>query len=556
MNASDRPTRRPRILIVSPEIAALPASMDMTEREIAAKAGGLADATALLVAALEEMGADVHVALPNYHRLFGHEPYQLPQRELRRYHERPEDCRVHLAEDRAFYYQNRVYSPNDDLALHRSLVFQREVIHHIVPRVRPDLIHCNDWTTSLIPAMARRRGIKSLFTLHNIHSHDVTLERIESTGLDAAEFWTQLYFAHPPGCYEQTRGTVPVQLLASAIFAADHVNTVSPGFLREIVDGWHDCVPPSARTEIRSKHASGHASGILNAPDPSYHPSADRALARPFTAADPLAGKAANKLALQQELGLHVDPDAAVFFWPSRLDPVQKGPELLTGILHRTVSDHWSRPLQLVVVADGPHQQWFHQIVRQFSLQSRVAIRNFDERLARLAYAGSDFTLMPSRFEPCGLPQMIAPRYGSLPVVHATGGLRDTVRHLDAQASTGNGFRFEVYDENGLRWAIEQAMLFHSRPQDVREREIRRVMEQAHRDFDADGFTRQYIALYESLLDRPLLGEGAVKLPLPLPAASPAIVKPHRSKAPVTPLPLVHGLTHPSGHHHPSTALA
>lgn len=549
MNATARPAR-PRILIVTPEISTLPASMDIPWRKITAKAGGLADATALLVSALDAAGADVHVALPNYHRMFGHEPFHLPQRDLRRYHELPENSRVHLAEDRTFYYQNRVYSPDDDRALHRSLVFQREVIHHIVPRVRPDLIHCNDWTTALIPAMARRRGIKSLFTVHNIHSHDVTLERIESTGIDAAEFWTQLYYAQAPGCYEQTRSTIPARLLASAIFAADHVNTVSPGFLKEILDGWHDCIPPSAREEIRLKHAGGHATGILNAPDPSYHPATDRALAQPFDADDAHAGKAANKMALQQELGLHLDPEAAVFFWPSRLDPVQKGPELLTGILHRIVSDYWSRPLQLVVVADGPHQQWFHQIVRQFSLQSRVAIHNFDERLERLAYAGSDFTLMPSRFEPCGLPQMIGPRYGSLPVVHATGGLRDTVEHLDAEASTGNGFRFEIYDENGLRWAIDQAMRFHALPPATREREIHRVMRQSPMDFSPEGFARRYIELYESLLERPLLAEEPVKLPKPLSTTVPIIP----AARPPRPRP-VHGHAEPPGHVHPSAVL-
>src|SRR5690606_1717792 len=139
------------------------------------------------------------------------------------------------------------------------------------------------------------------------------------------------------------------------------------------------------------------------------------------------------------------------FFWPSRLDPVQKGPQLLIDILHRTVSDYWHQHLQVVIVANGPVEQWFRKVVQDFDLHERVAVADFDESLSRLAYAGSDFMLMPSLFEPCGLPQMTAPIYGSLPVVHATGGLYDTIRPLDIEASTGNGFRFDYYNADSLR---------------------------------------------------------------------------------------------------------
>jgi glycogen synthase len=125
--------------------------------------------------------------------------------------------------------------------------------------------------------------------------------------------------------------------------------------------------------------------------------------------------------------------------------------------------------------------------------------------LARLAYAAADFMLMPSRFEPCGLPQMIAPLYGCLPVVHATGGLRDTVRPLDVASSRGNGFRFEDADSNGLRWAIDRAMEFHALPTATREHEIRRIMDESRRCFDPARFIRGYADLYEGVLGRPLV---------------------------------------------------
>ncbi|MCU0750200.1 MAG: glycosyltransferase, partial [Akkermansiaceae bacterium] len=208
---------------------------------------------------------------------------------------------------------------------------------------------------------------------------------------------------------------------------------------------------------------------------------------------------------LQRELQLKEDADAPIFFWPSRLDPVQKGPQLLTDILHEIVSDYWDRDLQVVVVANGPHQQWIEKIVAAFDLHERVSIVDFDERLSRLAYAASDFMLMPSLFEPCGLPQMTSPLYGSLPVVHSTGGLYDTIRPLDISKSTGNGFRFDHYGPEGFRWAIDQAMEFHALPYDIREREIRRIMQESAQEFSHKEVARRYIEIYEEMLERPLV---------------------------------------------------
>jgi starch synthase/alpha-amylase len=296
-----------------------------------------------------------------------------------------------------------------------------------------------------------------------------------------------------------------VDLLTSGIFSSHFINTVSPRFLWEIVEGHHSVVPDAVRAEIRNKHAAGCAFGILNAPDASYDPSTDRALARNYGPGDFPGGKAENKRALQQRLGLRLNPAAPVFFWPSRLDPVQKGPQLLTDILHRTVSDYHEIGLQVVVVADGPHQRWFDEIIRNFNLRDRVAAVNFDEELSRLAYAGSDFMLMPSLFEPCGLPQMVAPIYGTLPVARATGGIYDTVRPLTADASTGNGFRFDHYEPSGLRWAIDQAMEFFFLPWKIREREIRRIMRESKLEFCHDQVARHYMDRYEAMLERPLV---------------------------------------------------
>lgn len=503
MPAKNKP--RPRILIATPEITYLPPGMGNMAQRMSAKAGGMADVSASLVSALFELGADVHVALPNYRRMFQGDIFSLHERELRKYHEVLPNSHIHLAEDRIFYYREQVYSNHTEESMQIALVFQREIINHIVPQVRPDLIHCNDWMTALIPAMARRRGIKSLFTVHNIHTRQVELSRVEDVGIDAAEFWMNLYFCGMPVNYYHARSHVPVDLLTSGIFAAHYINTVSPHFLWEVVEGWHSVVPDSVRAELRHKHAAGCSAGILNAPDPSYDPLTDDALACNFTVEDMRAGKNVNKLELQRELDLEVDANAPILFWPSRLDPMQKGPQLLTDILYQLVSDYWDRKLQVVVVANGPHQHWLSKIVADFNLGKRVAVADFDERLSRLAYAASDFMIMPSLFEPCGLPQMTAPLYGSLAIVHATGGLYDTVEPMEVDRDRGNGFRFDHYSADGFRWAIDRALDFHALPVAVRDAQIQRVMRESVQRFSHKEVARRYIEIYEQMLERPLV---------------------------------------------------
>ena len=495
--------RKPRILIVTPEITYLPAGMGNFAHQVNAKAGGLADVSASLVGALFEEGADVHVALPHYRRMFHMDVGRLISNELRVYQSRLPDARIHLAEDRCFYYRDTVYSNYDEENPRLALAFQREVINNIIPAVNPDLIHCNDWMTGLIPAAARRLGIPSLVTVHNIHTHDMTLSQIEDSGIDAAEFWPLLYYKRPPYNYEETRNTNPVDSLASGIFASHFINTVSPAFLNEIVRGDHSFVPREIREEMIGKFNAGCATGILNAPDSSYDPETDAALEMNFNFKTAVEGKAVNKAAFQRKVGLREDPSAALFFWPSRLDPAQKGPQLLSDILNTMMQEH--PDMQVAIVANGPHARHFHDILHWHNLYGRLAICNFDESLSRLCYAASDFTLMPSLFEPCGLPQMTGPIYGSLPVAHDTGGIHDTVKHMDVDEGTGNGFLFEYYDDGGLQWAMEEAMRYFHQPSAVRDATVRRVMEDAKARFNHNVCAQSYIAIYEKMLKRPLV---------------------------------------------------
>jgi starch synthase len=496
--------RTPRVLVVTPEITYLPDGMGNMANHLKAKAGGLADVSASLVAALFDLGVDVHVALPHYRRMFHVYVDAFISEELRVYKSKLPDQRVHLAEDRIFYYRDEVYSSGAENP-RIALAFQREVINNILVRVRPDLIHCNDWMTGLVPAAARRMNIPCLFTVHNIHTCDMTLEGVEMSGIDAAEFWRHLYYRSVPGSYEETRARIPVDFLASGIFASHFVNTVSPSFLEEIAEGRHDFVPDAIRGEIANKNRADCAAGILNAPDPSYNPQTDRQIEVRYEAATHAPAKRENKRRLQKRLGLKVDPNAALFFWPSRLDPIQKGPQLLAHILYELASAYWRECLQIVFVANGAYQNVFRDIVRFHGLYDRVAVCDFDEALSRQAYAASDYLLMPSRFEPCGLPQMVGCIYGSLPVAHDTGGLRDTVSDLHADTSRGNGFVFKVYDPPGLHWAIDQAMSFHKLPESVRIREVARVMRESQATFNHSVTAQNYFGIYEKMLQRPLV---------------------------------------------------
>jgi starch synthase len=502
----------PRVLVVTPEVAYLPHAMGNIADYVGAKAGGLADVSAALISALFEQGADVHVAVPEYRALYNP---RLPQSLKRGAHSirsmLPEE-RIHLAQDRSFFYLDHVYSSFDWENTKIAIAFQREVINNVIPAVQPDLIHCNDWMTGLIPAIARQAGIPCLFTIHNIYTVSCALSALEDRGIDAAEFWQDLYFEWPPTSYEAIRDTYPVDFLASGIFAAHFVNTVSPTFLLEVAQGRHDFVPRHIQQELANKIQADCAVGILNAPDPACNPVHDPHIQHHYGPDGHDAGKRKNKQVLQQQFGLINDDGAPLFFWPSRLDHVQKGCQLLADILYAVVSRYWEQDLEIVFVADGGFKKHFEDIVRFHGLEARVAVCDYDENMAHLAYAAADFVMMPSLFEPCGLPQMIAPVYGALPIAHDTGGIHDTVRHLDVARNTGNGFLFRDYDSNGLSWAIDQAMDFYSLPTAVKKQHIERVMRQSATEFSYTASARRYMDIYEKMLQRPLIHRKSAKL--------------------------------------------
>lgn len=493
----------PKILVVTPEITYLPEGM--SKDHLSAKAGGLADVSASLVSALYSMGADVHVAMPYYRRLFHLDTPSRHEKKRDVLQDKLSEERIHFAKDRIFFYRQRVYSGYYEESMRISLAFQREVINNIIPDLQPDLIHCNDWMTGLIPGFARRMGIPSLFTVHNIHTQKTTLENIENSGIDAADFWGNLYYERTPWCYEETRSTNSVDLLTSGIFSAHFINTVSPTFLKEIVESQHGFIPEHIHREIANKYYAGCATGILNSPDPEDSPEIDHNLAARYSWQDVVNKKRFNKLEFQEAVGLPQNPDAPLFFWPSRLDPMQKGPELLSDIMYSIIHDYWDQNIQVAFVANGAYQSVFQRICDMHDFHNHIAVVDFNDGLSHQGYAASDFILMPSRFEPCGLPQMIGPLYGALPIVHNTGGLHDSVQQLNVNNNTGNGFIFDYYDSQGLRWAIDQAMAFYNLPPHIRTPQIQRIMKESKSTFNHTITADAYIKIYEQMLERPLI---------------------------------------------------
>jgi ADP-glucose type glycogen/starch synthase len=480
---SSRPLK---VLLVTPEICESELLDAGNGAPLCVKAGGLADMSGLLLDSLAALGMDVHVALPNYRSLIAAGP-------------NGHSSQLHLCEDRAFCQWRQMYEGDAASNLRAALAFQRDVIHYVLPRVKPDLVHCHDWMTGLIPAAARSMGIPSVFTIHNLHDERTTLAELENRGINPSAFFDHLYFEWYPGSYAEAREWNPLSLLASAIHSADHVNTVSESFVAEMGVGGHR-TPPWVAAALREKIDHGRASGILNSLPESRSPLHDPTIPCRYDASGHAEGKASNKSAFQKILGLEENPAAPLFFWPSRLDPGQKGCQLLADILYQLVADHDASGLQIAFVADGPFFPHFENIVDMHGLHHRVAVRRFTDSLSRLGYAGSDFILMPSSFEPCGLAQMIGLRYGSLPVVHATGGLRDTVHALDAQHDHGNGFPFEYHDAQGLRWAIERALDFHHLPAEVKSRNILRIMQESEHGFRPERMIAQYQSIYTNLI--------------------------------------------------------
>jgi starch synthase len=353
------------------------------------------------------------------------------------------------------------------------------------PQWRPDIVHGHDWHAGLAPAYLAAappdRGVGSVFTIHNLAYR----------GLFPAALFADLAL---PGGFLAVDGLEfygDLSFIKAGLFYSDRLTTVSPTYAREIrtpAYGWGLDGLLRRRGDVLS--------GILNGVDPQvWDPAHDRALPLAYGVADAPSGKEAAKSALQARLQLDEQCDALVFGVVSRLTP-QKGLDLLLAALPGLVES--GGQLALVGSGDGWLEHGFAAAAAAY--RGRVAVEiGYDEGLAHLIVGGADIILMPSRYEPCGLTQLYALRYGALPLVRRVGGLADTV--VDATAvtladGTATGFAFDEETPRALRAAVERARtLFGQR--ELWQRMIRQAMT---RDFTWAAAARQYLALYRGLV--------------------------------------------------------
>ena len=339
--------------------------------------------------------------------------------------------------DNEYYFKrDGIYGHYDDAE--RFAFFSRAVLE-IIPHIdfKPDIIHTNDWQTALVPVYystmyANREGyegIKNIFTIHNIQYQGVYGKEILGDVFGLGEQHEQLL---------DFGGTL--NLMKGAIECADVVATGRPTYAEEILDPWfsHGLDPI-----LRERQYKLH--GILNGIDTDiYNPETDKAIAKNFSAKDP-AGKKEDKADLQREFSLPVRDDVPIIGMVSRLVS-HKGLDLVKAVLDELLS---TTDVQLVVLGTGDweYENFFREIEARYP--GKVGLRiAFIPDLARKIYAGCDMFLMPSKSEPCGLSQMLALRYGTLPIVRETGGLKDSI--TDSGDGEGNGFTFAGYSAHEL----------------------------------------------------------------------------------------------------------
>ncbi len=495
---------KPKILLCTPEITELPNGFGNAANLISAKGGGLGDISASLVKYLNETGKyQIHIALPKYDKRI-RDLYHYSSKQIDRLAIVLSGKGIHLVNDSAFSYLTNPYAENRiHTAKRRALALQREIINYLLDAIRPDVVHCNDWMTALVPAAAKAKGIKSVFTLHNIFTEKMSLMEIELSGIRPMEFVEYLYFEEFPENirenWQKYFETNRVDFTASAILSSDYFNTVSPTFLEELVsDKFPELVPRSIYQTIVQKYNEGKAAGILNAPNDSFAPHLLPHI-QSYTAENVMDEKPKNKVDFQNKMGLKVDKNIPLFFWPNRLF-YQKSPDLLVENAEYFIKKY---NMQIAVVANGDSNIEKKLTLLSEKLSGMLAYQPFNEALSTLGKAGADFIMMPSRYEPCGLPQMEAPRLGTLPVVRATGGLKDTVEHLDPlypPNGKGNGFVFEILDRVGFEYAISEAIKFFKMDKEIKKANIQRIMKYASENFSMKNTAEEYIKIYDDLI--------------------------------------------------------
>ncbi len=483
---------RLRILFASPEVTPF------------AKTGGLADVSAALPAALSELGHQVIIVMP-LHRSVREGDFGLKQLDATIevsligqvikdevfYLDREPNLKVYFIKRDEFFDRSALYgtSEGDYPDNGERFIFFSKGVLNIAKKIgfKPHIIHCNDWQSGLVPVYLKSiykndalfQSTRSVFTIHNLAYQGVFPQKY----MEISELPSELFSINSLEYYGQ------MNFMKGGIVFSDVVTTVSEKYSLEIqtpeyghgLDG-----------VLRERSAAIH--GILNGVDyAAWNPETDPHIAANYRAED-LSGKKKCKEELRQVLGIKGPVDAPIIGVISRLAD-QKGFDLLADSLDELLEMGFS--LVLLGKGDEKYETLFKRIGETH--KNRIGIRiAFDDVLAHKIEAGSDMFLMPSRYEPCGLNQMYSLKYGTIPVVRATGGLEDTIEEFDPKTGEGNGFKFVEYSSQALIDAARKALAAYQDKQNW----LRLVKKAMKEDFSWEKSAMKYEKIYKKILTR------------------------------------------------------
>lgn len=463
------------------------------------KSGGLADVAGSLPKELKKLGSDVRVILPKYGMI--PESFTAEMKKVAEFKVqvgwRSQFCGIEALEYEGvtFYFvDNEYYFKRDTLYGHyddgeRFAYFNRAVLDFMAEiEFYPDVVHCHDWHTGMIPFLLKTEYYKkpgyefmrSVFTIHNLQFQGIFPREVLGSLLhiDSA------YFNE-----DQLEFYGNANFMKAALISADHITTVSPTYMKEIQTAYY-----GEKLDGVLRKRDCDLSGILNGIDHDlYNPETSPGLVSTFSP-ETYELRGENKLEIQRIFGLPENIEVPVVAMITRLTK-QKGLDLVRGVFHELMSSG----MQMVILGtgDAEFEHFFRDMEYRYPKQCRAYI-GFDESLAQQIYAGADMFLMPSMFEPCGLSQMIAMRYGAVPIVRETGGLTDTVEPYNEFTGSGNGFSFANFNAHEMLFTIERALELYRN----REKWEELAISAMKTDYSWAQSAKKYDELYSDLISR------------------------------------------------------